>query len=151
MLDVVVRNGSVIDGTGAPARHADIGVKDGRIVAVGEVDDQAASTVDADDLVVCPGFVDLHTHYDPHVMWDSGVTPSSLHGVTSVVGGNCGFTIAPITPTAAEYLVPMLARVEGMPRESLERMSGPRLGFLRLLVGPIGRSFGRQCGLSGRS
>ena len=121
MLDVVVRNGSVIDGTGAPARRADIGVMDGRIVAVGEVDDQAASTVDADDLVVCPGFVDLHTHYDPHVMWDSGVTPSSLHGVTSVVGGNCGFTIAPITPTAAEYLVPMLARVEGMPRESLEQ------------------------------
>jgi N-acyl-D-aspartate/D-glutamate deacylase len=83
------------------------------------VAEPAASVIDATDLVVCPGFVDLHTHYDPHVMWDAGVTPSSLHGVTSIVGGNCGFTIAPITPAAADYVVPMLARVEAMPLESL--------------------------------
>jgi N-acyl-D-aspartate/D-glutamate deacylase len=120
MLDVVVRNGSVIDGTGGPARQADIGVKDGKIVAVGEVDEPAGSTIDAAGAVVSPGFVDLHTHYDPHVMWDAGVTPSSLHGVTTIVGGNCGFTLAPITAEAADYVVPMLARVEGMPLRSLE-------------------------------
>jgi N-acyl-D-aspartate/D-glutamate deacylase len=119
MLDAVIRNGSVVDGTGAPARRADVAVADGRIVAIGDVDDLAAEVIDAFDLVVAPGFVDLHTHYDPHVMWDPGVTPSSLHGVTTVVGGNCGFTLAPMTPAAAEYLVPMLARVEGMPVESL--------------------------------
>jgi N-acyl-D-aspartate/D-glutamate deacylase len=120
MLDVVVRNGSVIDGTGSPARRVDIGLKDGRIAAIGDLDESGRSVIDADGFVVCPGFVDLHTHYDPHVMWDAGVTPSSLHGVTSIVGGNCGFTLAPITAEAADYVVPMLARVEGMPLRSLE-------------------------------
>ena len=77
--------------------------------------------VDARGLVVCPGFVDLHTHYDPHVMWDMGVTPSSLHGVTSIVGGNCGFTLAPITAEAAEYVMPMLAHVAG--RNAIESLA----------------------------
>jgi N-acyl-D-aspartate/D-glutamate deacylase len=120
MLDTAITGGLVVDGTGAPARRVDIGIKDGRTVVVGKIEEPAARTIDVDGLVVSPGFVDLHTHYDPHVMWDSGVTPSSLHGVTTIIGGNCGFTIAPITEAAAEYLVPMLARVEGMPLGSLE-------------------------------
>jgi N-acyl-D-aspartate/D-glutamate deacylase len=120
MYDVVVKNGLLVDGSGAPARRADVAVRGGRIVDVGEVDGAAASVIDASGLVVTPGFIDLHTHYDPHVMWDPGVTPSSIHGVTTIVGGNCGFTIAPIVPDAAEYLLPMLAKVEGMPLESLE-------------------------------
>lgn len=119
MLDAVIRGGEVVDGTGSPRRRADVGIQDGRVVTIGAVDDTAGITIDADGLVVSPGFVDIHTHYDAQVLWDPATTPSPFHGVTSVVGGNCGFTIAPVEPSETEYLTRMLARVEGMPLESL--------------------------------
>ena len=121
VLDCIIRNGTVIDGSGAPRRRADVGLKDGRITAIGEVNESAVKTIDADGQIVAPGFIDIHTHYDAAIMWDPYATPSPTFGVTTVIGGNCGFTIAPIDAERdADYIARMLARVEGMPFESLE-------------------------------
>jgi N-acyl-D-amino-acid deacylase len=111
-LDLVVRNGVIVDGTGAPGVHGDVGVSGGRIVAVGEVDGRGAEEIDAEGRVVAPGFVDAHTHMDAQVFWDDLGKPTVWHGVTSVVMGNCGFTLAPARPDARPLVVRNLERAE---------------------------------------
>lgn len=120
MLDIKIINGTIIDGTGAEPVKGALGIKDGRITAIGDVTEEAKETIDAGGKVVSPGFIDVHTHYDAQAFWDPTFSPSCYHGVTTILGGFCGFSIAPLTPEAGKYLLPMLARVEGMPEETLK-------------------------------
>src|SRR5207248_10495237 len=119
MLDLLVKGGSVVDGSGAPARRADIAVSNGKITEIGRISAPAKQTIDASDLVVAPGFIDPHTHYDAQICWDGALTPSSWHGVTSVVMGNCGVGIAPCRPAAREIAMRDLVNVEAIPFEVL--------------------------------
>ena len=120
-LDLLIRGGNVIDGTGAPGRRGDVGIRDGKIVEIGRVTQAAGRTIDADGLVVAPGFIDPHTHYDAQIWWDPLLSCSSWHGVTSVVMGNCGVGLAPCRPEDREVVARDLVNVEGIPFEVLEK------------------------------
>jgi N-acyl-D-aspartate/D-glutamate deacylase len=150
-LDLVVTGGTVVDGTGAPARTADVAIADGRVVEVGQIDASAAREhIDADGLLVTPGFVDIHTHYDAQLHWDPTASPASWHGVTTLMTGNCGFTLAPSKPDDLEWLLLMLSRVEGMSADALRAgvpFRGGTLGdFLAGLDGRLGVNVGANVG-----
>ena len=117
--DLLIKNGTVVDGTGAPSYQADVAVADGKIAAIGKITDGAKKTLDAADLIVAPGFVDPHTHYDAQICWDPLITSSSWHGVTSLVMGNCGVGLAPCRPENQEIAAWDLVNVEAIPFEVL--------------------------------
>ena len=119
MLDLIIRGGTLVDGTGAPRRTADVGVTDGTVVAVGRIDETATTEIDADGALVTPGFVDIHTHYDGQATWDPQLQPSSGHGVTTIVMGNCGVGFAPVHPTDHAQLIELMEGVEDIPGAAL--------------------------------
>src|SRR5215475_12496347 len=112
--DIVVRGGTVFDGTGAPGRVADVAITEGVISAIGSNLGEATRELDASGCAVTPGFIDIHTHYDAQVFWDPALRPSSYHGVTTVIAGNCGFAIAPTRPEHRDVIVHTLENVEDM-------------------------------------
>jgi N-acyl-D-aspartate/D-glutamate deacylase len=122
VFDLRVNGGTLMDGSGGAGLRGDLGIRAGRIVAMGKVEGDARQSIDAEGMVVAPGFVDMHTHYDAQVFWDPSVSPSSRFGVTTIIGGNCGFSIAPLNGKRedAEYMMRMLAKVEAMPLEALK-------------------------------
>ena len=152
-LDLLVRGGSVVDGSGLPAFTADVGVRDGRITAVGRLGASAAGrTIDADGCVVAPGFVDIHTHYDAQLHFEPTASPSSWHGVTTVINGNCGFSLFPARPADVTWLCEMLSRVEGMSADTLAAgvtfRGGGLPDFARGLEGALGVNAAFQVGHS---
>jgi len=151
--DLLIKNGTVVDGTGAKPRRADIAIAAGKIAEIGQVTEGAKKTIDASDLIVTPGFVDPHTHYDAQICWDPYITSSSWHGVTSVIMGNCGVGIAPCKPASHEIAAWDLVNVEAIPFDVLgkgvtwdwetfpeymnaaqRRGSGINLGFIAALT-----------------
>src|ERR1700761_655774 len=122
-MNLLLRGASLIDGSGAPARPADVAVDGDRITAVAPPGTLAVlpgtEVVDLDGLVLAPGFIDIHTHYDAQILWDGDLTPSSWHGVTSVVMGNCGFAVAPTRPEHRDTIVRTFENVEGMSADAL--------------------------------
>ncbi|HEY5013502.1 MAG TPA: amidohydrolase family protein, partial [Acidimicrobiia bacterium] len=119
MHDLVVKGGLVVDGTGAAPRTADVAITDGVVTEVGRVSGSARETLDADGLVVTPGFVDVHTHFDGQITWDPLLTPTCWHGVTTVVMGNCGVGFAPAAPDKHEWLIGLMEGVEDIPGAAL--------------------------------
>src|SRR6266581_9193735 len=120
-FDRVIRGGMIVDGSRLPRFRGDIGIKDGRIAAIGQLRaDEADEAIDADGLIVAPGFVDLHTHYDAQLFWDPYCSISSWHGVTSVVIGNCGFGFAPVRPESRERAMLTMTRTEAIPYDAMK-------------------------------
>src|SRR4051794_7790101 len=117
--DLIIRGGTVLDGSGSEARTADVAVDGGTITAVGRVEGTATRTVDADGLLVTPGFVDIHTHYDGQATWDERLVPSSWHGVTTIVMGNCGVGFAPCRPSDHDRIIELMEGVEDIPGTAL--------------------------------
>ncbi len=118
-FDLLIRGGTLVDGTGSAARRGSVGVRHGKIAAAGDIDGTADSIIDATDCIVAPGFIDIHTHYDAQVFWDRMLSCSPWHGVTTVVMGNCGFGVAPTRPAHRDLILRTLENVEGMSLEAL--------------------------------
>ena len=119
MLDTLIKAATIVDGTGAPPSNGDVGIRDGRIVEIGNLTEPAQETIDADGALLTPGWVDVHTHYDGQVTWDETLDPSASHGVTTVVTGNCGVGFAPVPPDGHQELIELMEGVEDIPGTAL--------------------------------
>jgi len=117
--DIVIRGGSIVDGTGSEGVPGDLAIKDGLIAAIGKIDGEGTQEIDATGMIVSPGFVDIHTHLDAQIGWDPDMTPVSWHGVTTALIGNCGVTFAPCKPEDRELLAGMMETVEDIPKEAI--------------------------------
>ena len=119
--DLLIKNGSIIDGTGSSPKRADLAIKDGIIVSIGEIGDESLEVIDATNLVVSPGFIDIHTHFDPQLCWDGYATPSVEHGITTVVTGNCSLSLAPIRGKEdADKIVSMFGVIEDIKKATFD-------------------------------
>jgi N-acyl-D-amino-acid deacylase len=152
-FDLIVRGGIVVDGTGLPRRRVDVGVRDGRVAALGRLDEAGADEgIDATDLIVAPGIVDIHTHYDPQITFDPYATMSCYHGVTTVLAGNCGFSAAPVKPDDRSFLGGIFAQVENMDPVALSAVTWDEWvtfpEFLASRSGKLGVNFGCYVGHS---
>src|SRR6266404_5153694 len=132
MYDLLVKNGKVVDGMGAPSQRVDVAIAGGKIVEIGKVTGGATQIIDASDLIVAPGFIDPHTHYDAQICWDRPLTSASWHGITTVVMGNCGVGIAPCKPEVRDIAAWDLVNVEGIPFEA--QAQGINLAFMAPLT-----------------
>ncbi|SRR5579884_163437 len=148
--DLLIKGGLVVDGSGLPGYRADVGVNDGKVADIGRLRGSAARTIEADGLVVAPGFIDHHTHLDAQLLWDPYGTSAPEHGVTSVIAGNCGLALAPVGPGGEESLVQSFVRVEAIPRTALEQGVEWRWrsfgDYLDALEGRVGVNVGAQIG-----
>lgn len=144
MFDLLIRNATIIDGTGSPGFGGNVGVRDGKIVYIGSQEEQATSVIDAAGRLLTPGFIDTHTHYDAQITWDPWLRPHTRHGVTTYICGNCGFALSPLSAGSLDYLVPMLAKVEGIPHETL--IHGAKIDWSS--TGEMLKSFDGQVGVN---
>ena len=150
--DVVIRGGKIVDGTGREPRNADVAIRGDRIAFIGDVTEDAALVIDASDKIVTPGFVDIHAHMDAQVMWDPMASSPCWHGITTMLNGNCGLSLAPVRPEEASFLVKLLESVEDIPAKAIlagTRFAGGSFGdYLDTLDTPPD---GNQCGLTRRA
>ena len=142
--DIVVKGARIVDGTGKPEYPGDVAIRDGVIAEIGRVNDRATRTIDAVGQVVAPGFIDAHTHYDAQLLWDPTANPSTTHGITTILTGNCGYTLAPVRSDDQDYLMGLFAAAEEIPKQALAAVRAVRVGDVPRVPRLVARAHRRE-------